>query len=105
MSGNKSNFKGLKNLVKIHNVKFIGGQIHDVHGKGKIKISFNFGKINTTSDVLYVPSFSKNFLFIGMLANKGNIVVFDFKKCLVINNGYPNIIMVEGVRDQKIGLS
>ncbi len=40
--GNKSNIKGLNFFVKIHNVKFLGGQIHDVHEKGKIKISSNF---------------------------------------------------------------
>ncbi len=43
-------------------------------------------------------------LSIGMIADKGTIVVFDSKKCLVINNGDPNIIMVEGVKDQKNGL-
>ncbi len=104
VSRNKSSFKGLNFFVKIHNVKFIGGQIHDVHEKGKIKISSNFSKIKIISNVFYVPSLSKNLLFINMIADKGNIVVFDSKKCLVINNGDPNIIMVEGVKDQKNGL-
>jgi hypothetical protein len=39
-----------------------------------------------------------------MITNKGNIVVFDYTKCLVLNNGDPNTIVVESVRDQKNGL-
>jgi hypothetical protein len=39
-----------------------------------------------------------------MITNKGNTVVFDYKKCLVINNGGPNIIVTKGVKDQKNGL-
>jgi hypothetical protein len=39
-----------------------------------------------------------------MIANKGNTMVFYSKKCLVINNGDPNIIVAKGVKDQKNGL-
>jgi hypothetical protein len=41
--------------------------------------------------MLYVPTHSKKLLSIGMIADKKNIGIFDFKKCLVINNGDPNM--------------
>ncbi len=80
------------------------GPNHGRHGKGKIKLSFSFGKIKAISNVLCVPNLSKKLLSIGMIINKGNIMVFDSKKCLVINNGDPNIIVAKGVKDQKNGL-
>jgi len=54
--------------------------------------------------VLCVPSLLKKLLSIGMIADKGNTMVFDSNKCLVINNGDPNIIVAKGVKDQKNGL-
>jgi hypothetical protein len=47
----------------------------------------------------YFPSLSRNLLYVNMITNKGNTVVFDYKKCLVINNGDPNIIVAKGVKD------
>jgi hypothetical protein len=51
VSRKKSNFKGLKNSIKIYNIKSTRGQTHGVHGKGKVKLSFCFGKIKTISNV------------------------------------------------------
>jgi hypothetical protein len=104
VSKDKANFKALENFVKIQNVKFVGGQIHGAYGKGKVKLLFSFGKINTIVDVLYVLGLMKNLLSIGMIVDKGNIVIIDFNKCLVVNNQNPNSIVVRGVRDPKNGL-
>jgi hypothetical protein len=38
-------------------------------------------------------------LSIGTIANKINIMVLDFGKCLVIQNKDPNIIVAKGVKD------
>lgn len=103
MLGDKFNFSGLEKSVKIHNMKSIGGHTHVVYGKGKVKSS-NLGKINTIVDVLYVLGVNKNLLLVWMIANKGNIMVFDFGKLLIIQNKDPNTIMAKGVKDLKNGL-
>jgi hypothetical protein len=38
-----------------------------------------------------------------MITNKRNILLFEYKKCLLINNGDPNTIVAKGVRDQMNG--
>jgi hypothetical protein len=81
----------------------IGGHTHGVYGKGKVKSS-NLGKIKTIVDDLYILGLSKNFLLVGMIVNKGNTMIFDFGKCLVILNKDPNTIMAKGVKDLKNGL-
>ncbi len=40
----KFNFKGLENSIKIYNIISTRGQIHGVHGKGKIKLSLVLAK-------------------------------------------------------------
>jgi len=71
--------------------------------EGKVKSS-NSWKIKTIVDVLYVQGLSKNLLSIGMIIDKRNIMVFDFGKCLIIENNDPNTIVAKGVRDPKNGL-
>jgi hypothetical protein len=68
--------------------------------KGKMKFSSTFEKITSIVDVLYDPSLMKKMLSIGMIANMGNIVVFNSNKCLVIQNKDPNTIWqkVSGIR-------
>jgi hypothetical protein len=39
-----------------------------------------------------------------MIVDKGNTMVFDFGKCLVIQNKDPHTIMAKGVKDPKNGL-
>jgi len=77
------------------------GQIHGVYGKGNIQLSSTFGKIKTITDVLYVLDLKKNLLSVGMIADRRNIVMFDFDKCLVIQNENPNVVIAKGVRDSK----
>jgi hypothetical protein len=38
----------------------------------------------------------KKLLLVGMIVDKGNIVIIDFNKCLVINNQNPNSIVAKG---------
>jgi hypothetical protein len=102
--GDKSSFRGLKSSVKIWNVKLVGGQTHGVYGKRKMKLSSTSLKINIVSDVIYVLGFMKNLLSVGMIANKGHIVVFDSNKCFIIQNKDPDTIVVKNVKDPKNGL-
>jgi hypothetical protein len=66
--------------------------------KGKMKFFSTFEKITTIVDVLYDPTFMKKLLSIVMIANMGNIVVFNSKKCLVIQNKDPNTIWQKVLR-------
>jgi hypothetical protein len=72
--------------------------------KAKSHYLLILAKIKAISNVLCVPNLSKKLLSISMIIDKGNTMVFDSKKCLVINNGDPNIIVAKGVKDQKNGL-
>ncbi len=84
-------------------MKCIRKHTHGVYGKSKVKSSHS-RKIKTIVDVLYVIGFSKNLLLVGMIADKGNTMVFDFGECLIIQNKDPNTIMAKGVKDPKNGL-
>jgi hypothetical protein len=75
-----------------------------VYGKRKATLSSTSLKIKTISDVLYVPGFMKNLLSIGMIVDRGHIVVFDSNKCLIIQNKDPHTIVVKSVKDPKNGL-
>jgi hypothetical protein len=86
VSKDKVNFKVLEFFLKIRNVKFGGGQTHGVYGKGKVKFLSSFGKIKTIVDVFYVLGFMKNLLLVGTIVDKGNIVIIDSNKCLVIEH-------------------
>ncbi len=63
-----------------------------------MKFFSTFEKITTIVDVLYDPSFMKKLLSIAMIANMGNIVVFNSKKCLVIQNKDPNTVWQKVLR-------
>jgi hypothetical protein len=84
-------------------MKSIGGHTHGVYGKGKVKSS-NSGEIKIIIDVFYVLGLSKNLLLVGISANNGNTMVFDFGKCLIIQNKDPNTITAKGFKDPKNGL-
>jgi RNA polymerase-binding transcription factor DksA len=69
-----------------------------------VKLSSTFGKIKTISDVIHIRGFMKNMLLIGMIVDKGHTIVFDFNKCLIIQNKDPHTIVVKNVKDPKNGL-
>jgi hypothetical protein len=64
--------------VKIQNVKSTRGQMHGVYGKGKMKLSSNFGEIKSIIDVFYVLGFIILFFSFGMITYKSNELIFDF---------------------------
>lgn len=57
-----------------------------------MKFSSTFEKITSIVDVLYDLSLMKRLLSIGMIANMGNIVVFNSNKCFVTQNKDPNTV-------------
>jgi len=70
-----------------------------MYEKGKMKLFSNYGKIKIIVDVLYVLGFNNKLLSVGTIANKCNIMVLDFGKCLVTQKKDPNIIVAKGVKD------
>jgi len=57
------------------------------------------GEIKNVTNVLYVPSFTKNLLLVGSIIDKGNIVIFDASKCLILDSNEPKKIITKVVRD------
>lgn len=51
-------------------------------GAGCIKLADN----KTISDVLYVPSVTRNLLSVGKLADQGHTILFDSKHCYVFDS-------------------
>jgi hypothetical protein len=70
-----------------------------MYEKGKVKLFSNYGKIKIIVDVLYVLGFNNKLLSVGTIANKCNIMVLDFGKCLLTQKKDPNIIVAKGVKD------
>jgi hypothetical protein len=52
--------------------------MHGVYGKGKMKLSSNFGEIKSIIDVFYVLGFIILFFSFGMITYKSNELIFDF---------------------------
>lgn len=81
MTHNKDLFRELSNAssskVRVGNGKYIA-----VRGKGTIAIS-TYSGTKFISDVLYVPEIDQNLLSVGQLIEKGYIVLFENKTCLI----------------------
>ncbi len=73
-----SHFNKLKTNVNPNIFKFIGGHTHVICGKGDITLSHN-GLIRLVHDILYVPNITKNLLFVGVITDKGCMVIFGQK--------------------------
>jgi hypothetical protein len=51
---------------------------------------------------LYVHGIIKNLLFVGVINNKSYLSIFGSKKCLIIENPNPNVIVAKGVKVNSI---
>ncbi len=75
-----------------------------VEGKGDVSFQLDMGEIKNVTNVLYVPSFTKNLLLVGSIIDKGNIVIFDASKCLILDSNEPKKVIAKVVRDSTNGL-
>lgn len=66
-------------------------------GAGYIKLSGN----KTISDVLYVPSVTRNLLSVGKLKDQGHSVLFNPKHCYIFNNENPYRLHLRGTHDPR----
>jgi len=62
------------------------------------------GEIKNVTNVLYVHGLTKNFLLVGSIIDKGNIVIFDASKCLILDSNEPKKIKAKAMRDNTNGL-
>jgi len=77
----------LHDIVETHNssnVRLVKRHAHGVKSKGHAKILLN-GSIKKITNDLYVHGMKNNLISIGALANKGHLVVFNTKRCFILN--------------------
>ncbi len=82
-------------------VKSASGDMHEIKGKDNILWYMLLGEIRHIINVLYVPSFMKNLLSIGFIANQRYLVVFSQRKCWIIQANNPHEIVGISVRDKN----
>jgi signal peptidase I len=75
-----------------------------VHAKGNVDFITALGEIKRISNVLYIPSMKKSLLFVGTIIDRGYTILFDAKKCIVVNPRKPNSIVAHGNIIPKNGL-
>lgn len=95
ISRDKSSFTSLSDNSATSNVLTASGSGMPVSGSGCISLSKN----KTISDVLYVPSITRNLLSIGKLTDQGHSVVFNSKYCYITDNRHPHGFSITGTRD------
>lgn len=66
-------------------IKYAGGQSHDVIGVGNVDIQGLSGEIKTISFVLYMLGITKNLLSVGSLTDQQKTLVFNSTGCFVID--------------------
>ncbi len=95
----------LCDIMKTHNassVRIVGGVSHTMIGKGYVWFKTQNGSIKKIINVLYVHGIIKNLLFVGVINNKSYLSIFGSKKCLIIENPNPNVIVAKGVKVNSI---
>jgi len=91
-----------KKRTKLTNVDQVGqkklwttiGEPHDIEGKRRHIVPHNFSEIKILN-FLYVLILMKSLMFIGVLVDINNILVFPNKYCWILNNmSSQNVIVV-----------
>lgn len=95
ISNDRESFSELKPELSATNVLTASGTKMPTSGSGCISIPGN----KIISDVLYVPSVTKNLLSIGKLTDKGHTVVFNSKSCLILDKRNLSKVLLRGYRD------
>ena len=84
-------------------VRAVGNEPHVVHARGPATLLTKEGEIKL-SNILYIPSITKNLLSIGALTDESKVVVFTKTHCLVWDNiAGRNVLAIE-TRQRSNGL-
>jgi hypothetical protein len=62
------------------------------------------GEIKNVTNVLYGLGLTKSLLLVGSIIDKGNIVIFDGSKCLILDSNEPKKVIAKVMRDSINGL-
>ncbi len=77
----------LHDIIETHSsfsVISVNGHAHGVKNNHRVKFRFN-GSMKIITNIFYVLGMKNNLIFIDVLANKGHLVVFNSKRCLILN--------------------
>lgn len=97
ISRDRESFSQLDTKSPVANVVTASGAKIPASGTGCISIAKN----KAISEVLYVPSVTKNLMSIGKLTDKGHIVVFNSRHCYVMDRINPSTVFLKGYRDPR----
>jgi len=64
-------------------------------GINNVHVETLLGEIKTIENVLYVLGLRESLLLIGSIANRGYYVVFDDKRCFIIDKHFHKAVVVE----------
>lgn len=76
MTGRRDKFEKLDRTVK-GEVKFRGGSLVKIEGKGFIRIACKNGETRVLEGVYFIPTLRSNIITLGQLSEEGNRVVLD----------------------------
>ncbi|KAL3687453.1 hypothetical protein R1sor_013762 [Riccia sorocarpa] len=98
VTGSAAHLENLALVTDLISVQLAGGQSHQVEASGTVKF-YSEGEIKAQiSDVFYVPGLHNNLLSVGQLTDRGYLVVFDQKKCVVLKQEPKPQLVAKGVR-------
>jgi hypothetical protein len=83
-------------------IRAAGGETHPIQGSGSASVQTPTSEIKLT-DVKYVPSFRKNLMSVGAVADTGNLVFFSKENCFTLDQKDHSII-ASGHRSSGNGL-
>jgi transposase InsO family protein len=100
-----ANFQSLDQLqlgTSGQGIRAAGGETDTVQGSGSTSVKTSTGEIKLT-DVKYMPSFRKNLMSVGAVADTGNLVLFSKDNCFILDHIDHSIIAI-GHRTPENGL-
>jgi hypothetical protein len=83
-------------------IRAAGRGTHTIQGSGSASVKTSSSQIKLT-DIKYVPSFRKNLMSVGTVADTGNLILFSKENCFILDQTNHNII-ASGLRTPGNGL-
>jgi hypothetical protein len=103
VTGERNHLDSVTSPVGRKTVTTADGECHAVGGTGDVNVKSDCGEIKMTN-VMYVPSLKRNLVSVGLLADKGHVIMFTNSKCLVLDNVRNKHVVAQGVRHKGNGL-
>jgi hypothetical protein len=81
----------------------IGGESHNIAGKGHVQVKLLDGQIKQFKNDLYVPNICRNLLFVGCIVDQGYIINFNSIRVTIVTRKTEHILC-NGTRMKGQGL-